>query len=646
MNGFELMKSKGYAGQILKIDLSSGRSSILPTADYADRFLGGRGVAAKIYWDNVPPKTGAGDPENCLIFITGPLAGFTRFSGCRWQICGKSPEMEPESFSYANLGGSWGAWLKYAGFDGLVITGKSPWPCFITIEDGTVAIREASRLWGKTAVETQVTLQEELGDQAKVVAIGPAGENQVSFATVLGAENASGSSGFGAVMGSKNMKAIVVVARQKKRPEAAEPKALSVLARQVQQLRIQNFEDYGHLLPLKTRLTSCYGCISGCTRGMYEAEDGHTYKHFCQAGMMYGGQAGKFPDERVKLGMLAARLCDQYGLDTGVMSPMIEWLGRCYSEGILNEEESGLPLSRIGSAEFIETLVKKISLREGFGEILAGGIIKAARGLGRGSGSLIGSSIMTRAGETRDHDPRLMLANALLLAMEPRKPVQLNHASALPLTRWVNWKAGRKDAFLSSEIFQRLAERYWGSPEAGDFSTCEGKSLAAKKIQDYGYIKESLILCDLAWPIYQVKNSEIRIGPYFLESRILSAITGVHFDEADLANVGERIFNLQRAILMREGWGGRKGDIILDYLHKEPLKMVFYDPECIVPGKDGAVASRRNAVIEETVFEKLKDEYYGLRGWDVESGYQTEKKLAELGLEDIAAGLAEINLLK
>ena len=122
------MSNFGYAGEILNLDLSSGRIGRLPTADYAERFLGGRGIAAKIYWDNLSPRTGAFDEENCITIMTGPLAGFTRFSGCRWQISAKSPEMEKDSFSYANLGGSWGAWLKYAGYDGVAVTGKSDKP--------------------------------------------------------------------------------------------------------------------------------------------------------------------------------------------------------------------------------------------------------------------------------------------------------------------------------------------------------------------------------------------------------------------------------------------------------------------------------------------------------------------------------------
>src|SRR3972149_8339195 len=113
------MADFGYAGEILKVDLSAGIVTRLSTAEYADRFLGGRGVAAKIYWDVVPPQTGAFDPENCLIYITGPVTGFNRLAGCRWQVCGKSPAMHPQVFSYANLGGKWGAMLKNAGYDGV-----------------------------------------------------------------------------------------------------------------------------------------------------------------------------------------------------------------------------------------------------------------------------------------------------------------------------------------------------------------------------------------------------------------------------------------------------------------------------------------------------------------------------------------------
>jgi aldehyde:ferredoxin oxidoreductase len=349
--------------------------------------------------------------------------------------------------------------------------------------------------------------------------------------------------------------------------------------------------------------------------------------------MKYNGERGE------EVNRLAERLCDENGLDTGVMSPIISWLDRCYEAGILNDKDTGLPLSRMGSIEFIETLARKISCREGFGDILSRGILEAAECVGKGSQTLLNSLIMTRSGETRDHDPRLMPVNALLCAMEPRKPLHMVHATSLPLTRWLNWRKGWKDAFLSTEILQGLAESCWGSPAAGDFSTYSGKALAAKRIQDYGYVKESLILCDLAWPIYQVKSPDKSLGLFTLESQIVSAITGRKLDEAGLAKIGERIFNLQRAVLVRQGWGGRVGDNLLSYLFQEPLNGVFYNPECIVPGKDGNPVSRKSAVVDYAGFEKLKDEYYALRGWDIPTGFQTKAKLAELDLADIAGEL-------
>ncbi len=630
----------GYAGVILRIDLSLRAISRLATSDYSERFLGGRGVACKIYWDETGPYTAAFDPENPLIFITGPVAGFTRFSGCRWQICGKSAQMLPEAFSYANLGGSWGAWLKFAGYDGLIVTGRAETPVFVLINNDRVEIRDASRLWGQTTVDTQYLLQSEFGKDSKVVSIGPAGENLVSFATVLAAENASGSSGFGAIMGFKNLKAIVIKAEPKKRPKAADPETLKLLADQVYQLRTRNFEDYGHLLPLKIRFTACYGCISGCTRGTYEAEEGHQFKVLCQAGGVYMGPAMKYSaQDGPEVNRLANRLCDKYGLDTSVLSSMIAWLDRCYAAGILNDHDTGLPISQIGSAAFIENLIHKLSYREGFGDILARGTLQAADCIGKNSRTLLEPLLTSRSNEGKDHDPRLILVNSLLCALEPRRPIQLVHAQSLPLGRWINWRNGWKDAFLSGKVIQEIAETYWGGPDGGDFSTYTGKALAAKKIQEYGYIKESLILCDLAWPIYQVHSPDKSLGFFTLESRIVSAITGRKLDEAALGVMGERIFNLQRAILNRQGWKGRQGDNLLGYLFEEPLRSVFYDPDCMVPDLDGKPVSRKGAVVEKDRFEKLKDEYYALQGWDIESGFQRRSRLIELQMSDIAEKL-------
>ena len=637
-----------YAGQILRVDLSSRTVSRLPVSDYAARFVGGRGIAAKLYWDETSPETTAFAPGNCLIFVTGPIAGFLGFSGCRWQICGKSPAMEPEAFSYANLGGSWGSWLKYAGFDGLLVSGKADKPVYLVIGNNQVNIRDAGHLWGKTTVETEGILQSNLGKNARVLSIGPAGENLVTFAGILSSENASGSSGFGAVMGSKNLKAVVIRTDERTRPIAAEPDRLRELASLVRKMRAENFEDYGHILPGSMRLTACYGCISGCTRFTFRAENGRAYKSFCQASGVYAGPAMKYygAAKAVEANMLAERLCDEYGLDTSALSAMIGWLERCYLKGILSEEDCGLKLSTIGSIEFLRDMVHKLSYREGYGNVLAQGLPRAAKETGEASQQLVSRLGLDRSGEPFDYDPRLILANAISYATEPRRAVHIHHATVLPLKRWLNWTENKwKDAHLTTRILSEIAEEYWGGSKSMDFSTYEGKAMAAKQIQDYAYMKESLILCDLVWPLYQVRDTDERHRFCELESRILGAITGQEWNAERLIKTGERTYNLQRAILARQGWGGRNGDTLPDSLFTEPVESTFFDPECMVPGKNGELISRRGAVIDRAAFEKLKDEYYKLRGWEVSSGLQTKQRLTELGLHDVAEDLDRRGLI-
>jgi aldehyde:ferredoxin oxidoreductase len=632
----------GYAGEILDIDLSNNKINRLATTDYTERFLGGRGIAARLYWDKIRPGAKAYDADNCLAIMTGPVAGFMGFSGCRWQVCGKSPEMEPEAFSYANLGGSWGAWLKYAGFDGIAVSGKAERPVYILVTDGIPEIKDASHLWGKTTVETEAVFHAEMGKDVRVLSIGPAGENRVTFATLLASENASGASGFGGVLGAKNLKAIVVKADNRKKPVAAEPERVKDLAALVRRLRITNFEDYGHFLPGTMKLTSCYGCISGCTRSIYRADNGRIYKSFCQAAGVYMGPAMKYygMEKGAEANRLAGRLCDEYGIDTAVLSSMLGWLEQCYKAGILSDTETGMPLSKMGSVEFIDTLIKKMSRREGFGDILAQGVLRATKHIGKGAEQLRSAYTLSKSGESYEYDPRMMLTNALSYATEPRRAVYLHHATNLPLNRWVNWTENKwKDAFLSTEVLHNIAETYWGGIDAGNFITYKGKALASKQIQDYAYLKESLVLCDLAWPIYQVRDIDKSLGFCTVENRMVNAITGRGTDERELALTGERIYNLQRAILTREGWGGRSGDTLPEFLFTEPIQFVFFDRNCYVAGKDGERISLKGAVIDRAGFEKLKDEFYTLRGWDVSTGFQTAAKLNELGLGDVAEDL-------
>lgn len=198
--------------------------------------------------------------------------------------------------------------------------------------------------------------------------------------------------------------------------------------------------------------------------------------------------------------------------------------------------------------------------------------------------------------------------------------------------------------YLTSEMFRTMARKFWGSEIAADFTTYEGKALAAKMIQDRQYAKECLILCDYLFPMMHFEFTEDHIGDPTLESRILSAVIGKDIDEPGLRATGERVFNLQRAIIAREGHVGRQFDSLDERCFTEPLAYDIAAPDLIVPGKDGEPASRKGAVVDREKWEAMKDEYYGLREWDVETGLQTREKLARLDLDDIGQELYRMKL--
>jgi aldehyde:ferredoxin oxidoreductase len=636
----------GYAGKILRVDLSSGSISSIPTADYAAKFIGGRGIAARIYWDEVPPNIKAFDPENKLIFVTGPLAGFPSLAGSRLQICGKSPATSPELFSYSALGGSWGAELKFAGYDGIIIESKSDKPAYLLIQDGKVEIRDAASLWGKDSVETRVILKEALGSDAKVLATGIAGEHLVPFATILAEDDSSGASGFAAVMGSKKLKAIAVMGSG--RVTAANPEKLQTLTEYVRNLAKDRKTTpptlQGPPFPPGRQRKACFGCIAGCLRAVYQASNGDKGKFMCQQSGSYIDASMQYYKEWTEVPFYAARLSDKYGLDTMVLEPLIKWLQRCFQAGLLTDEKTGIPLSKYGSLEYIDSLIKKISLREGFGDILAGGMVKAADFVGGKARDLIGDLALPQTGEEFVYDPRMFITTGIFYAMEPKRPIHQLHEISWLIAQWVVWKKGIENAYVSTDLVRSVARRFWGSELAADFSTYEGKSLAAKKIQDRQYVKEMLILCDYAWPIAHQRYSEDHMGDSAIESKLYSVITGRETEEDGLYSIGERVFNLQRAILAREGHKGREADRLPDFCYTMPLQHIEHNPDCLAPGKDGEPISRRGMVVEKDQFEKMKDEYYGHRQWDIKTGLQTVSKLQQLGLNDVALDLANRGL--
>ena len=338
------------------------------------------------------------------------------------------------------------------------------------------------------------------------------------------------------------------------------------------------------------------------------------------------------------------RLCDQYGLDTSVMQAMIEWLIQCHKEGVLSDADTGLPLSEIGGPEFIKTLTSKIALREGFGDLLARGTLHAAENVGGRAKDLISYSVMNRSNEIKDYDPRLILHNSLLIATEPRRPLQQVHEASGLLIKWLDSVDGKEGADLTFETMCKIAEKFWGGAEAADYSSYEGKAQAAKMIQDRTYAHECLILCNARWPMIYNRFTQDHVGEPTLASEICSAVTGREVGVDGMNRIGERVFNLQRAIMVRQGWGGRDGDRLLDYCHEEPIQYLRFNRECRVPGKNGKVTSRKGAVVDRTAFEKMKSEYYKRRGWDVRSGIPEKAKLIELDLKDVAEDLEKSKL--
>ncbi len=638
--------SKGYAGTILQVNLSDGSVDQVPTQDYEDLFLGGRGIAAKVYWDEVPPRINAFDPENRLIFITGPIAGVPGFAGSRWQVCGKSPIHN--RFSYCNLGGSWGAELKFAGYDALVVYGKADRPVYLLVNGERVEIREATHLTGMGAISCRERLKEELGRAFCVVTVGAAGESRVVFATLVADNDSTGSSGLGAVMGSKNLKAIAVRGTRRKVDVDDVEKARKLRERLRLELKSRFAFDQMILPSLvnpdRMKKDVCYGCSSGCMRLTYRSMSGVTGKFMCQAGLFYEVRAKRYYGELNEVPFEATKLCDDYGVDTHAIETMIMWLSRCHQAKILTDEITGIPLSKIGSKEFIEALLSKVSHREGFGDVLANGTHKAAETLGSKAQELI-TDYLTKTGYNSIYGARLYITTGLFYAMEPRLPIQQLHEISVLNMLWAMRAAGMENIHVTSEVMRAVAKRFWGSEIAADFSTYEGKALAAAKIQDRQYAKECLVLCDFLWPISHSGLSEDHVGDPTLESQVCAAVTGRDIDERGLYKIGERVFNLQRAIHIREGHKGREDDSLEEFNFTVPLKGDFGNPGCIVPGKDGEILSRKGMVVEREKFEQMKDEYYQIRGWDVPTGFQKRAKLQELGLGGVAEKLAGEGLL-
>lgn len=642
----------GWTGKIGLIDLGSGRVSLLPTRDWADAFVGGRGIAARLYWDLVSARTDALGPESALMLMAGPLAGTPAPACSRLVMLGTSPLLYPEQCTMASIGGTAAARMKAAGFDGLVISGRAPRPVVLHACAGTITLRPAADLWGRDIDETLRLLGERAAKGAGLLCIGPAGEQRVRLALVGSTGGSCAGHGFGAVWGAKNLKAIVLEGRL--RPRVARPDKLKEVNQQIRAM-IKGRQLMDPFVPgiELVRRAPCQGCPAGCPRGLYRHGSstreefrkncGSAYFYLEEDTLAHGGQPSG--DSFAATGM-----CDRLGLDTQELGKMFLWLKACRQRcpGVL--ASIGLSLQTLGSLEFIRDFLGRIAARQGFGDVLAEGVLRAAAVLGPEARACT-EGIVENAGFAADlYNPRYFITNAVFHAVDPNPMTQL-HEVCYPLFKWVLWYATDGTmSEISTARLREIARRFWGSVEAADFSRYEGKGAVAARVQDRTYAKETLVGCDFFYPIITPEGTPDHVGDPTVESRLLSAVTGCSFSEQDYYRLGERAFNLQRAIQAREGRAGRAGDVLPECNFSEPLledRIYFgmFNPEFMLPGPGGELITRKGAVLDRQRFSALLREYYRARGWDEASGLQTRAVLGNLGLECCMAELQRLGAL-
>jgi aldehyde:ferredoxin oxidoreductase len=642
----------GWKGSLVRVNLTSGENQRISTAELTERFIGGRGVVSKIYWDEVDQKTDALHPENPLILMTGPLAGTPAISANRWFMAGKSPLLYPDQFGLGSIGGSMAVKIKAAGLDGIVVTGRAQKPSYLHITNGTVEIKDASGLWGCEIPDTLKRLGDEHGKNAQSVCIGPAGENKVRFAIAMSDNGSCGGSGFGAVMGSKNLKAIVVEGTEK--VAVARPDELKKINSQIRSLiegRVLMDPNLDGIELIKR--SPCQGCPSGCARGLYKHVSGREEirKNCGSAYMYYLWDRMQNKDESTPVAFLATSLIDRFGLCAQEMNNLLHWLHECEEKGIITDDKAGITLSQLGTQEFIEQLIDMIVYRKGFGDLLAEGPGRAAQALGKAAEEIYNLRATRSGFNAGAYNPRFFITNAVFYATESTSTMNQLHEVCFPIMKWTMWYAtdGGMSPF-STEVMQNIARRFWKSEKAVDFSTYEGKSEVAYIIQNRQYAKENLVVCDFMYPITTAEGASDHVGDPTIESRLLSSVTGIDFSETAYYQTGERVFNLQRAIQGREGRVGRKDDCLNEFnftqtFEEEPGFFAVFNPDYMLPGPGGELMSRKGKVVEREQFEKMMDDYYSLRGWDVKSGLQTRKTLETLSLSDILPEMEKRGLL-
>ena len=604
----------GYAGQILRVNLTGGAITREPTPEKIVRdYLGARGLGAYLLWTEVPQGADPLGPDNKLFISTGPLSG-TLFPGAgKMDFSTKSPLTG--GYAGASMGGMLTAELKYAGYDAIILEGISPKPVYLYIDDGVVEIRDAAAYWGMGSFALEKLLKDELGGEFQIATIGPGGENLVKYACInhdYGRQ--AGRGGVGAVMGAKKVKAIAVrgsggipiadtaefvrVAKDAYRA-CRESEGLAPWNRYgtmivtswcdengtlpTRNFQSGSFEEGPHLYaPVfreKIVVTDkgCFGCPSPCGKYSYSKKHGiYVEGPEYETNGMLGSDVGLGDIEDVAK---ANQLCDELGLDTISAGGSIAWAMECYEKGILTREQTdGLDL-RFGNAEAVFALIERIAHRQGWlGNLLAEGSKRAAAEVGHGSEQW---AIQVKGMEQSAYATHQ--ATSMLLAYMTAD-VGAHHNRAWAITYDI--AAGR----------DRVA------PD---------KAAKVIELQHIRPLMDALGCCRLQW---------VELGmPLESYAPAMTALTGVEYSWQDLLHISERIWNLTRLYWIREVEGfGRAWDA-------PPWRFVNE------PASSGVTAGQFTT---PEAAQQMLDMYYEQRGWDA-NGIPTAETLQRLGLADL-----------
>ena len=627
----EMAELYGWAGKILWVDLTRGKITKKPTTDYQpEKFIGGVGLNAKIFWDLGCPKVSAFDPNNPLLISVGPLAGLYGPGFNRAEVCGIGPQCYPkELFTYSGIGGRWPAQLKYAGYDGMVIIGRADKPVYLSIHDDDVEIKDASDLWGLDTFETQEVLKDEYPN-ASILTIGPAGENLSRIASILTETgDAAGQGGFGGVMGSKNLKAIVVEGTGN--VNVADPEKLWRLYEFIKErvnpnvwiaklFKIPYFSKGKAIDESKKyfiKQIGCYGCPNQCLAMYYVPGLGRGSAQCME--WCYASFSDSF-----KPTWESVLIHQKLGINNFDFYGIMMIVNECHKEGILRaEEDFGLPCPEWmgGTAsdhEFLTALANKIASGK---TIFSEGGARVAEYFGRKDERVLHIYRKIYGARGYVHHWMNTIAGVIAWATDTRDPFDSIHD-----VKFINKDIAEHFGFPVTTADMLISPER--KPEEVVY---DGAEVVAIWCEHNQCLKNSLTICEFwCFPNTFFEPPAMDIRKF--ECEVFHAVTGIDVTANELDKIGERIFNLLRAIAIKRENRSRKDDTV----HEEPFGAKFKGP-----GYRLGIYGPLN----KAKFESIMDNYYRLRGWDVKTGRPTREKLEELDLKDVADELERRGLL-